>query len=557
MLLSLARRLSAPPAVTKPRSRPFTRSNYYGYFTVSPPVMRHSINQSTRDQYTERVTTIPRLSTSTRIKQAVRFKLANIKKNKIAKAHKNLRELNTWDSFARAGKPSVTCVSPEDHSSKTVLIQRPHVGSSPRSDSWKEAWGQVRFMSTRAFTRSPTRINPSTPQTAKTVDQFRCDRAKLVRINFGGVRYHSSVIQRRTNELNKQVPGDQLYEKLRDAKPKTATGFKDATRALYPLWHKVDSGERETVTFSDLQAALPPIFSIPWTYIAERITRGRVSALDGLTSYEKSAINFLRINNVGSIRAYEFVDAGARTFEDLEKLAARKQIKLIHSQKIGMAHLEDIERLIPRSEMDVLATTLTKVVKSVDPNLTCELLGSYRRRAEFSSDVDLTLRHESFIDKDDKTTASRIMTRIVNELEARGLVKQENQLMNGWKKYAGLIKLPGYKHFRRIDIRLAPFHSYPYLLLGCSGDALLMKLLRHTAKQKGWCLNEYGMGKKFDKSDNNPNGFRPGTLKVVENENEIFELLGLPYLEPTERDYPTWRDKYLRAGVDLSFVHKL
>lgn len=60
----------------------------------------------------------------------------------------------------------------------------------------------------------------------------------------------------------------------------------------------------------------------------------------------------------------------------------------------------------------------------------------------------------------------------------------------------GLIRLPRHESFRRIDIRLAPYHSYPYMLLGSSGDAMLMKLLRHTAKQKGMCLNEYGMGDK-------------------------------------------------------------
>lgn len=30
----------------------------------------------------------------------------------------------------------------------------------------------------------------------------------------------------------------------------------------------------------------------------------------------------------------------------------------------------------------------------------------------------------------------------------------------------------------------------------------------------------------------NPNGFRPGTMKIVKSEKEIFELLGLPYVRP-------------------------
>jgi hypothetical protein len=39
------------------------------------------------------------------------------------------------------------------------------------------------------------------------------------------------------------------------------------------------------------------------------------------------------------------------------------------------------------------------------------------------------------------------------------------------------------------------------MLLGATGDALLMKLLRHVAKTKGLCLNEYGMGEKYDAED--------------------------------------------------------
>ena len=34
------------------------------------------------------------------------------------------------------------------------------------------------------------------------------------------------------------------------------------------------------------------------------------------------------------------------------------------------------------------------------------------------------------------------------------------------------------------------------MLLGNTGDSMLMKLMRHIAKKKGWCLNEFGMGQK-------------------------------------------------------------
>lgn len=96
-----------------------------------------------------------------------------------------------------------------------------------------------------------------------------------------------------------------------------------------------------------------------------------------------------------------------------------------------------------------------------------------------------------------------------------------------------------------------------------------MKFLRWKAKQLGWTLNEYGMGKKYEAIYANPNGFVPGTLKEVKDEKEIFELLKLPYirrrrppsltlaslmlactqLKPEERDYHVWKEKYLAAGA--------
>ena len=55
---------------------------------------------------------------------------------------------------------------------------------------------------------------------------------------------------------------------------------------------------------------------------------------------------------------------------------------------------------------------------------------------------------------------------------------------------------------RQIDIRLCPLQSLPYMLLGNSGDDTLMKLLRWRAAEKGWVLNEYGMGERIE--DVNP-----------------------------------------------------
>ncbi|GAA6010881.1 hypothetical protein JCM11491_004580 [Sporobolomyces phaffii] len=350
----------------------------------------------------------------------------------------------------------------------------------------------------------------------------------------------------------------ELLELIQGARPKSATGFKDAHRALYPLYHRFDQNEIPHVTFGDLDAALPELYSSAWTTIEQRLVGKKVAKLDSLYKNDKAILSLVALHSIGPRRAEAFVAQGCKSAEDLLKADKLGKIKLSKAQKVGLVHREDFDRLIPREEMEKLKSALMAALREVDPKFECEILGSYRRGVGFSSDVDLAVRHPTFIDKDDEETGRPLMDSIVRRLEDEGLVNPENQLMLGAKKYAGLMKLPGHRHYRRIDIRLAPHPSYPYMLLGTTGDSILMKLMRHTAKKKGWCLNEFGMGQKYDAADENPNGFRPGTMKIVESEKEIFELLGLPYLEPQQRELAIWKPIFRKAGIPgLDTLHRL
>lgn len=110
-----------------------------------------------------------------------------------------------------------------------------------------------------------------------------------------------------------------------------------------------------------------------------------------------------------------------------------------------------------------------------------------------------------------------------------------------------------------MDIRLCPTQSLPYMLLGNSGDDLLMKIVRSKANSKGWLLNEYGMGERTtpiggtvrkcsfslstagDEADSVAM-IKEGTEILVKDEKEIFEKLGLPYL-PVRVDWSPSRER--------------
>jgi len=101
-----------------------------------------------------------------------------------------------------------------------------------------------------------------------------------------------------------------------------------------------------------------------------------------------------------------------------------------------LSDIQDIDRLIPREEMEKLKSALENAIKQIDPHFECEILGSYRRGVGFSSDIDLAVRHRDFVDKDDEDTGKVFINQIVQQLEEDGLIERENQLMLGPKKYA-------------------------------------------------------------------------------------------------------------------------
>ncbi|BGO88941.1 hypothetical protein NBRC10512_005695 [Rhodotorula toruloides] len=362
----------------------------------------------------------------------------------------------------------------------------------------------------------------------------------------------------------KQIMDDlrdlELLDLLENKKPRSGNGWKDAARALYPLYHKVDTGRQAKVSFAELEDALAPIFTMPWGVIRERLLDGKVRALSSLSPVDAAKLRFLQIFNVGPARAQAIADAGCRTFDDVLDMAkkAEPKVKISKSQQVGLELREDLNRLIPREELVELEKKIKKAVSAAGRGFQMEILGSYRRGSAFCSDVDLVIRHERYATKDQTDEGKELLGKIVDQLVEHGLVKPEHQLARGASKFMGFIRLNAGSRFRRIDIRLVPHASYPYTLLGGSGDSLLMKFLRWKAKRMGWTLNEYGMGKKYSAVDANPNGFKPGTLKEVKDEQEIFQLLKLPYLKPEERDYRIWKEKYLVAGVkEVEELHKM
>jgi DNA polymerase/3'-5' exonuclease PolX len=89
-------------------------------------------------------------------------------------------------------------------------------------------------------------------------------------------------------------------------------------------------------------------------------------------------------------------------------------------------------------------------------------------------------------------------------------------------KYMGIFSYKGI--IGRIDIRFVPYESFYFAYLYFTGGKDLNRDMRLVANVLGYKLNEYGL-------------YKIGTAKSVkvESEKEIFDILGLQYLQPKDR----------------------
>lgn len=159
-----------------------------------------------------------------------------------------------------------------------------------------------------------------------------------------------------------------------------------------------------------------------------------------------------------------------------------------------------------------------------------EIVGSYRRGAEISSDIDVIAWHPAYPTKDtfeeNKSLGPHpegLLTLIMRSLFDSGILRRDEALGQGDTKVMALGKLPSEGSVRRqIDIRLCPLESLPFMLVGNTGDDALMRMLRGKARDKGYTLNEYGIASLS--GDKLP-------VQGIKTEEDIFELVSLVRLK--------------------------
>ncbi|TGZ76881.1 hypothetical protein EX30DRAFT_356526 [Ascodesmis nigricans] len=228
---------------------------------------------------------------------------------------------------------------------------------------------------------------------------------------------------------------------------------------------------------------------------------------------------FLGVYGVGIVQANKWIAAGYKTLEDL-----REKAQLSENQKIGIEYYDDFALSIPRVEVERHGEIVAKAAEEIDTALQTEVMGSYRRGAETCGDVSFQLRW------------SRVYTDY--KLMKSGFLKCALAIPrahNDGSKWHGASALDVSSPWRRIDFLVVPWAERGAALLYFTGNDIFNRSLRLLASKKGYRLNQRGLYKDAVRGPKRGRETK-GALVEGADEKKIFNILGVPYREPRDRN---------------------
>lgn len=298
-----------------------------------------------------------------------------------------------------------------------------------------------------------------------------------------------------------------LMEKLASIMMKQGEPFR--ARAYQKAQETIMSYNEDIISPDDLKGK-PHIGATIMEKLNEYVETGTLRILE---REKNNPVNLLAdIYGIGPKKAKELVDKGITSIEQLRE----NQQMLNDVQKVGLRYYEDILKRIPRSEIEEYEKIFdtTHKISTVDSQF--EIVGSYRRGAKDSGDIDVII-----------TSASpNAFINFINNLITQRIIVEV--LSRGPTKCLVITKL-GDNPFRRVDFLYTSPEEYPFSVLYFTGSKIFNTVMRHQALTMGLTMNEHGLykmtsGKKGEKVEH-----------VFTSEKDIFDYLNLEYKTPVER----------------------
>jgi DNA polymerase/3'-5' exonuclease PolX len=216
---------------------------------------------------------------------------------------------------------------------------------------------------------------------------------------------------------------------------------------------------------------------------------------------------------------------GITSIDKLKAFAKNGKIILTKVQKLGLLYFTDLNSPIKHSEMKKINTSINKKINSyVDA---WQMVGSYRRLTPFSNDIDIIIGLSVNSLKEAQDKAKKIIKLLspflIETLKEQSLYHSKNNEAFTVLSSEYILKMKYSKFAHKVDIKFYPMKTYYSALLYFTGSKTFNIKMRSYAKRKGYLLNEYGLFKGS------------GVSISIKSEKDIFEKLGLKYVEPWNR----------------------
>ena len=301
----------------------------------------------------------------------------------------------------------------------------------------------------------------------------------------------------------------------------------------------------------------------------------------------------LKIYGFGIKKVKELIKMGIKNISQLKKASNTGKIKLNNIQKIGLKYHTQINTPIEHSEMIKIDKLIQKLING---KFIFKIVGSYRRKTPRSNDIDIivgintdnkniaiekannfinilkdenilieTLKDKSLsfnqiinkqnnkninkqnnkgINKQNNKNINKQNNKGINKQTNKGINKQNNKGINkqtnkGINKQTNknkftvlsceyILRTKYSKIAHKVDIKFYSSSTYYSAILYFTGSKTFNINMRQIAKKKGYLLNEYGLFKISKGSIN----LIPEKIK---SEKNIFDILGIPYISPSNR----------------------
>ncbi|KAF8591655.1 Nucleotidyltransferase [Ramaria rubella] len=271
--------------------------------------------------------------------------------------------------------------------------------------------------------------------------------------------------------------------------------------------------------------------------IMEIIRTGELQRIKYTKTQDLTAMRiFSGIYGVGPSTARKWYHQGLRSLEDVRQAVSDGAHKLSIAQEIGLRFYDDINDRMPRIEAEEIFFKIKPIALGLDPRLSLDIMGSFRRGKETCGDIDILLTRPT----DDGRTHGGILPHLCNLLHKQGILTEDLAVPEDWEAleatYRGLCRKDEYSKRRRIDILCIPYESRGAARIYYTGDDIFNRSIRLKANKMNMSLNQRGLfqGVVRDPQDRTKK-LCTGSLLCSDSERKIFEILGVPWQKPHER----------------------